>query len=146
MIAYAARFHLAAIAAGESDRYQPHFPGLGEGSNEVRRIAAGGDADQSISGLALGDDLPNEDMLKTDIVADGGNHRKISNEIDGGQRRPASRDRVHEFNSDMRRITARAAVAHGKHPAAVPVDIGKRLRGGDQDGGLLGEKLLVRRA
>ena len=52
MIAHAARFHLAAIAAGEADRRQSHLLGLGEGGDQVGRIAAGRDADQAVARAA----------------------------------------------------------------------------------------------
>ena len=86
--------------------------------------------------FGLGDHLTNEDVLETDIIADGRNHREIGDQIDRGERRAAGGDRVHELDGDMRCVATRAAVAHGKQPAAVAIDIGERFRRRDQDAGL----------
>ena len=119
---------------------QSHILGLGEGCDQIRRIAAGGNADQGIAGLGLGDQLANEDVLETDIVADRGDHRQIGDQIDGRKRRSSGGDGMDEFDRNMGGVTARAAVAHGEHAAAAAIDSGERLGGGDENVGFGGEK------
>ena len=78
--------------------------------------------------LRLGDDLTHEDVLEADIVADRGDHCRIGDKVDRGERRTAGGDRVQEFHGDVCGIAARAAVAHRKQPAAAAVDVGKGCR------------------
>ena len=143
MIDDAAGLHPAAVAAGQPDGHQAHLLGLGEGGDQIGRIAAGGDADQAVARPRLGDDLADEDVLEADVVADRRDHREIGDEVDRGQRRAAGRDRMQELDRDMRGVAARAAIAHGEQPAAAAVDVGERLRRGDQDRSLRGEEARV---
>ena len=113
---------------------------LAKAGDQIGRIAAGRDADQAIARPRLGDHLADEHLIEADVVADRRNHCDIGDEVDRRQRRAARRDRMDEFNRDMRGIAARAAIAHGEQPAAAPVDIGDRPGGGEQDRGLGGKE------
>ena len=139
----AGRLHLAAIAARKTDGYDSHLLGLGEGSDEIGRIAAGRDADQTVAGLALRDDLAHEDVLEADVVADRRDHREIGDKVDRGERRAAGGDRMDEFDGDVRRVAARAAVAHGEQAAAAAIDIGDGLGRGDERRRLLAEEARI---
>ncbi len=124
MVAKSGRLHPSTVTARKSDRHEPHLLGLGEGRDQVRRIAARRNTDQAVTRLAVSDDLADEDVLEADIIADGGDHREIGHQVRRRKRRAASRYRMHELDRDMRSIAARASVSHGKQLAAAPVDIG----------------------
>ena len=106
IIADTGRLHLAAIASRKTDCHKSHVFSCGESDDEIGRIAARGESDKTVTCFALRNDLTREDMLESDVVADRRDHRDISDEIDRGERRTAGGDRMHEFDRDVRRITA----------------------------------------
>src|ERR1700722_20360389 len=142
-IDHARRLHLAAITTGQPDGDDAHFPGLGERRHQICGISAGGDTDQGVACPTLRQQLPYKHMLEAEIVADGGNHRQIGHEVGGGKSRAPGRDRVHEFHRDMGGVAARAAIAHREQPSAAAVDIGKRLRGGNQNRRMFAEEARI---
>src|ERR1700730_10639188 len=114
--------HFSTGVPGQTNGAHSDLLRLAKGVHEVGRIAAGRDADQAVTGPPLGDDLAYENMVKANIVADGRHHRAVASEVDGGQRRPAGRDRVQKLNRNVGSIAARAAIAYielAPAPAAV---------------------------
>ena len=69
--------HLAAVVADQADRQQAARPRLTQATQDVLGVAAGGDADQYVIRPAKGDDLPQEHILKGDVVGDRGHHGDV---------------------------------------------------------------------
>src|SRR5450432_628396 len=142
-IHHAGRLHLAAIAAGQPNGNDVHLFGFGESRHQVRRVSTGGDADQCVARPALRQQLPDKHMLEAEVVADGGNHRQIGDEVRRGKRRTPRRNRMHEFHRDMRCVAAGAAIAHRVHSPAAPVNLGKRFGRGYKNWGVLTKEATI---
>src|SRR6266404_2293392 len=123
--------HLATAHPSQADGCYTHFFRLNKSLYEIVRVSAGREADQSVSGARLRDQLSDKDMLEADVVSHGRHHRPVSRKIDCGQGNPAGRDRMQKLDSHMRCIAARAAIAHRKQAAVSAIDVGDRSRGGD---------------
>ncbi len=89
------------------------------------------------------DNLANEHVLKTDVVANRRDHREIGDEIDSCERRPPFGDRMHEFHGNMRSVTTRTAVAHREQSSTFAIDVSDSLRHRNKGGRLLAKKTRI---
>ena len=55
-------------------------------------------------------------MTETHVISHRGHHRRVGDEIDDAERRPARGDRMKEFDRDVRGVATRTAVSHRKQP------------------------------
>src|SRR5439155_1497186 len=107
-----------------ADGSYTHFLRLNKSLHEIVRVPAGRETDQAVSGARLRDQLADKDMLKADVVGYGRHHRSVSRKIDCGQGNAAGRDWMQKLDSNMRRVAARAAVAHRKQAAVSAINVG----------------------
>ena len=110
--------HLAAAAAGESDRGEAQLARGAQRSEHVRGPARGGQADEHVAGTAEAAHLPCEHLGKAVVIADRGEHGAVGGERDRRQRAAVELEAREELGGDVLGVRGAAAVAGEQHLAA----------------------------
>ena len=109
--------HLAAVVAGDAHGEHAAAGRLVQGAQQVLGVAAGGQADGDVVGLPERGDLAGEHHLNADVVAQGGDHRDVVGQAEGGQG-PLARAGIEEQRGQLLGVGGAAAVAEGQQPPA----------------------------
>ena len=110
--------HLAPVVAGQADGEQAPPAALGEGVEEVDRVAAGRQPKAMSPGAAVGDELAGEHQLEADVVAQGGEDGLVGDER-AGREGPTPRGPAEE-RGQAGGVGGAAPVAEGEKPGARP--------------------------
>ncbi|MCY1180230.1 hypothetical protein D9M73_206610 [compost metagenome] len=90
-----------------------------DGLDDVGRVAAGGDGQQYVAGLAEGADLLGEDFVVAVVVGDRGDGRAVGGQCDGRQARALAFEAVQQLGGEVLGVAGGAAVAAGQNLAFV---------------------------
>ena len=77
--------HEAAAVAGEADGGDADYLGLGDGSEQVLRVAGGRDGEEDVAGLGECFQLAGEDVVEAVVVAGGGEDGGVGGESNGAE-------------------------------------------------------------
>ena len=133
------RFEFAAGTTGKGGSVHAHFLGESDGVKDVGGIAAGGDGDGNVAGVAKGFDLARKDAAEAVIIGDGGDGGKICSEGERGESGTIKGEAANEFRGDVLGVRGAATIAEEENLVAA-------LEGMDQGSSELGkarEKLRV---
>lgn len=130
-------FHGAAVVASVGDGVEAEGAGQGEGLDAVFAVAAGGDGEEDVAGLAEGFDLALEDVVEGVVVADGGEDAGVGGEGDGAEGGAIDGEAGYEFGDEVLGVGGGASVAADEELVAGLHGVGGDA-GGFDDGGVDG--------
>ncbi len=129
--------HGAAVVAGVGDGVEAEGAGLLEGADAVPAVAAGGDGEEDVAGLAEGFDLALEDVVEGVVVADGGEDAAVGGEGDGAEGGAVDGEACDELGDEVLGVGGGATVAADEELVAGLHGVGGDA-GGFDDGGVEG--------
>ena len=103
--------HGAAVVAGVGDGVEAEGAGELEGPDAVLAVAAGGDGEEDVAGLAEGFDLALEDVVEGVVVADGGEDAGVGGESDGAEGGAVDGETGNELGDEVLGVCGGASVA-----------------------------------
>ena len=119
---------LAAIPATEADRDGPDLASGMDGSNDVRRPAAGAEAQNGVAGCHQSHDLTTEDLVERVVVSDRGDQPGIRRERNAADRRSIAPVVREQLGREMLRRKGAAAVAAREDAPAISQHINQHPR------------------
>lgn len=114
-----------AVAADERDGAATNLASHAQAFNDIRRIAARGDADHDVTRAGKCPHLLGKDVLKRIVVGDRGQRTAVRRERNGRQRRTLNTVAVDEFGRHMLRVRRTTAVAEDKERSALAKHLGQ---------------------
>lgn len=126
----------ATVAPENTNRPQPPQTSRIHRVPQVGGIAAGTEDNQQVACLPQAFDLPAEDLVESEIVADAGHGGTIRRQRDPGKRATVPAVPSDQFLGHVHRLGRTAAISSRQHTSAHPQDIHDRRANSGKRAGL----------